>query len=127
MQSVALFLALRPKLYAVFFGSVPCQPPDFKVLVKTKPLLPQPILQLGREIAGFFIPLFFRLWDFIARRRVFDIVAASRECTVERMNVFPLRGRSSPSSSMCGNDKGEQQARGNQGFHGGLSFLLTGV
>lgn len=30
-------------------------------------------------------------------------------------------------SGVSGRNQGEQQARGNQGFHGDLSFLLTGV
>jgi hypothetical protein len=91
MQSVALFLALRPKLYPILFGSVPCQPTNEDMLVSAKPLLRQLILQLAGKNAGF---LNFRI--------VFFRVVASEECNLKRVNVSPLRGRSRQFSSDAG-------------------------
>lgn len=88
MQRVALFFALRPKLYSVFFGSVPCQATNENMLVSAKPLLRQLILQLAGKNAGFLDLRIVRFRD-----------VATQKCIGHSANVSPLRGRSRQFSS----------------------------
>ena len=117
-------------LVPFFLGVSSAIPADRAMQARnTKPLLSQLILQLDGKIAGFFVPPVFSLWDFIRPVFRFQVVGiileATRRCTVERMNIFPLRCRDGSTRRRKGwtvrkgwRCQNKQDRRDHGGFHG---------